>query len=466
MTPAWVRVACFVAACAAEVVLWQAHWTADTQDHPRLRTLRVRSGQQLALERSENKPDQPIVDYQAPAGHSHRVRIYMKRARLGDDSSGAFREAFERIGQPVPEGYGDLEVMPDPKSEQSTGPECEVSLLVGFPGTAASPDRTVLLYPLQPGESSDSSVRTIHLPSSSELSLRFSANSADGRLGPGCRNVLMMRQDLESFKVLLGMDWQWTFLAGPNFDIRITFSPDLWTGEGELEFGQELESLALEKIQPRRLAILPVGGSEAIESRERVDEPVMTANSLKLGPDFLEIGLEGRLGIPIREALAAWQWAAAFAALDLPLLFWSISGLRRRDRVFLSYSRHDEGRVMEIYDMLEKAGAKPWIDRQNIPGGARWRALIGRQMRRSKQILVFLSDHSVKTGGYFWLEMEIAISLAEVRRGEAFVIPVKLEECRLPDVLMPYNALSLYESGGRERLLTALGLPASTGALA
>jgi hypothetical protein len=458
MTPAWVRAAYFLAVGAAEVVLWRAHWTADTQDHPHLRTLRVRSGQQLAVERLEDKPDQPIVNYQAPQGHSHRVHISMKRARLDNDSNGAFKQAFRQVGQRVPKGYGVLEIEPDPKSEGAAGPECQVALLVGFAGTAASSDRTVLLYPPQPGESGDSnSVRTIHLLSASELSVRFSANSADGQSGSGCRSILRMRQDPESFKVLLGMDWQWTFISEPNFDIRITFSPDLWTGEGELEFGQELESLALEKIQPRRLAILPVGGSGAVESRERAGEPVMTANSLKLGSDFLEVGLEGRLGIPIREALATWQWAAAFA-LYLALLFWCMSGLRRRDRVFLSYSREDESRVMDIYEMLAQAGGKPWIDRKNIPGGARWRALIERQMRRSRQILVFLTDHSVKTGGYFWLEMEIAVGLAERRRGDAFMIPVKLEECPLPDVLIPYNALSLFEPGGRERLLTALGL--------
>jgi hypothetical protein len=268
-----------------------------------------------------------------------------------------------------------------------------------------------------------------------------------------------MRQDQESWSNPLGMDWEWTFIAAPNFDIRITFAPDLWTGEGELEFGKELESLALEKIQPRRLTILSIGGSRAIEARERRGEPVMTANSLKLGLDFLDVGLEGRLGIPIRESLAGWQWAVGFAALDLPLLVWSASGLRRRDRVFLSYSRHDEARVMEIFSMLEQAGGKPWIDRENIPGGARWRALIESQMRRSKRVLVFLSDHSVKTGGYFWMEMEIAVSLAERRSRKAFVIPVKLEECQLPDVLMPYNALSLGEEGGRERLLRALALP-------
>jgi hypothetical protein len=121
---------------------------------------------------------------------------------------------------------------------------------------------------------------------------------------------------------------------------------------------------------------------------------------------------------------------------------------------------------MEIYEMLERAGGKPWIDRKNIPGGARWRALIESQMRRSKHVVVFLSDHSVKTGGYFWMEMEIAVRLAERRSREAFLIPVKLEECRLPDVLMPYNVLSLCEPGGRERLLLALALHVSTSALA
>jgi hypothetical protein len=38
------------------------------------------------------------------------------------------------------------------------------------------------------------------------------------------------------------------------------------------------------------------------------------------------------------------------------------------------------------------------------------------------------------------------------------MIPVKLEECPLPDVLIPYNALALFEPGGPQRLLTALGL--------
>jgi hypothetical protein len=192
----------------------------------------------------------------------------------------------------------------------------------------------------------------------------------------------------------------------------------------------------------------------------------LTANSIKLGPDFLDIGLEGRMIIPIREWLAGWQWAALFATINLALLFWSAVALRKRERVFLSYSRADQGSVMQVYDLLEKAGGKPWIDRRNIPGGAQWRMLIERQMRRSKNVLVFLTDHSVKTGGYFWMEMEVAVSLAEHRRGESFLIPLKLEDCQLPEVLIPYNAISLHGPGGRERLLEALGLPISAAAKA
>jgi len=55
--------------------------------------------------------------------------------------------------------------------------------------------------------------------------------------------------------------------------------------------------------------------------------------------------------------------------------------------------------------------------------------------------------------------MEIAVSLAERRGAEALVIPVKLEECRLPDVLIPYHSVSLFEPGGRDALRAALGLP-------
>src|SRR6516165_10242313 len=122
MISARVRVACLIAAGTAELLLWRAHWTADTRNHQWLQTLRVHSGQQLSLERSEDKPDQPIVDYQTPAGHSHRVRISMKRGRLSEQSQAAFRQ----VGLPAPKGDGVLEIAPDPKFEQIRGPECKV----------------------------------------------------------------------------------------------------------------------------------------------------------------------------------------------------------------------------------------------------------------------------------------------------------------------------------------------------
>src|SRR5579862_5036458 len=280
MMRALLPAASLVLVAALEVAAWRADWATDTSRHAQLKALRVASGQQLSLEQSDKQPDQAIVDYQMPAKHSHRVRIYMKRARLGDQTRGAFAE----VHLPAPSGDGILDFGPDPDYEHIAGPECQVHLVVAFATPGASRSHTVLLYPPQPGEAGDpNAVRIIHLQSSLELVVRYSANSADGQHGPRCRGSLAMTQDTEHFSSPLGMDLEWTFVAAPDSDIRVTFAPDLWTGEGEFQFGQELESLTLEKTQPLRLAILPVGQSRIMASLERKGEPVLTANSLKLG---------------------------------------------------------------------------------------------------------------------------------------------------------------------------------------
>jgi hypothetical protein len=348
----WVRLAYLLGISCGELALWRAQWAVDTANRAHFRTLRVRSGQQLQVEGANDTPDQPIVHYQTPAGHSHRLRIYMKRARLSPESQAAFAEAH----QLAPKGDAVLKIAPDPQYEHVHGHECSVNLLIGFSDAGGQSPRdakrrTVLLYPSQSqaGESSNSdSVRTVHVQSSSELAIRFSTNSVAGKQGPRCRSVLTMQQDEQSWPSPLGMDWEWTFIAAENSDIRVTFSPDMWTGEGEIGFGQELDSLALEPIQPRRLTVLGFEGSHVVVSRERTGQPFLTANTLKLGPDFLDVGLDGKAGIPIRELLASWQWAAG-AIVNGSLLGWWLSGVMgRRDRVFLSYSRADESRVMEI----------------------------------------------------------------------------------------------------------------------
>jgi hypothetical protein len=103
----------------------------------------------------------------------------------------------------------------------------------------------------------------------------------------------------------------------------------------------------------------------------------------------------------------------AFPALDLQFAPLSSSGVRRCDRVFLSYSRPDETRVTEIYNLLEQAcgngGSTP-----KTSLGTSWRAPIERPMRRSKPSSRFQRTIQSRRG-YFWMEMEIALRLAERR---------------------------------------------------
>jgi hypothetical protein len=77
--------------------------------------------------------------------------------------------------------------------------------------------------------------------------------------------------------------------------------------------------------------------------------------------------------------------------------------------------------------------------------------------------LVFVSSNSVNKAGYFWLEMRMAARIAEEQlEGAPFIIPVKLDDCRLPDLLSRWNSVQLFEPGGVDRLLEALGLERQT----
>ncbi len=55
----------------------------------------------------------------------------------------------------------------------------------------------------------------------------------------------------------------------------------------------------------------------------------------------------------------------------------------------------------------------------------------------------------------------MAVRIAEEQpEGTPFIIPVKLDDCRLPELLSRWNCIDLYQPDGRKKLLGALGLVA------
>ena len=130
---------------------------------------------------------------------------------------------------------------------------------------------------------------------------------------------------------------------------------------------------------------------------------------------------------------------------------------QRRLKVFLCHSSNDKAHVRSIRSWLQREGADPWLDEEQILPGHDWEREITVAVRQSDAVLVCLSKGSVSKTGFVEREMRFALDVAEEQpEGTIFLIPVKLEECEPPMRLRNLHWGRLFDANGRERLLAAL----------
>lgn len=56
--------------------------------------------------------------------------------------------------------------------------------------------------------------------------------------------------------------------------------------------------------------------------------------------------------------------------------------------VFISYVRENSEEVQRLCDELSKRGVKVWLDRNDIPGGARWKQAIRRAISTGTMLFI------------------------------------------------------------------------------
>jgi hypothetical protein len=129
----------------------------------------------------------------------------------------------------------------------------------------------------------------------------------------------------------------------------------------------------------------------------------------------------------------------------------------RRTPIFLSYAREDGERVADLYERLSDEGFKPWMDRKDILPGERWRACVQGAIRASDFFLVCLSAHSVNKRGFIQKEIRDALDICqEMLDSDIYLIPVRLEDCDVPERLRDFQWVDLFERGGWAQLVRAI----------
>jgi len=130
---------------------------------------------------------------------------------------------------------------------------------------------------------------------------------------------------------------------------------------------------------------------------------------------------------------------------------------KRALRVFLCHSSSDKTKIRDLYRQLLSDGFDPWIDEEKLIPGQHWEQEIPKAVRNSDVVIVCLSQRSITKSGYVQKEIKYALDVADEQpEGVIFLIPLKLEECNIPDRLQHLQGVDLYDEKGYERLTVSL----------
>lgn len=162
------------------------------------------------------------------------------------------------------------------------------------------------------------------------------------------------------------------------------------------------------------------------------------------------------------EAFTAWARGLPYSGTERGELPW-LAPPSHIVRVFLCHASEDKLVVRDLYRRLRVAGFAPWLDEEDLLPGQDWRTEIPKAVRQSDVVLVCLSQKAITKSGYVQREIKFALDVADEQpENTIYLIPVRLEECEVPDRLQRWHWVDLYEERGYERLIRSLRERAKT----
>lgn len=122
--------------------------------------------------------------------------------------------------------------------------------------------------------------------------------------------------------------------------------------------------------------------------------------------------------------------------------------------VFLCHASEDKSAIRKLYSELRAAGFAPWLDEEHLLPGEDFDLRIRQAVRTSDVVLVCLSNKTVTKSGYIQKELRYALDIADEQpEGSVFIIPVRLEQCSVPERLCKWQWVDLFTKDGHGQLL-------------
>jgi len=114
-------------------------------------------------------------------------------------------------------------------------------------------------------------------------------------------------------------------------------------------------------------------------------------------------------------------------------------------QIFISYAREDTQQVESIYKYLSQKGYQVWMDIHDLLPGEDWKKKVTSSIKESTFCLICLSKNAVTKRGVFQYEQKKVLEFWEEKlEDDIFLIPIRLDDCSVPESLKKFQWLDIY----------------------
>jgi len=125
----------------------------------------------------------------------------------------------------------------------------------------------------------------------------------------------------------------------------------------------------------------------------------------------------------------------------------------RQLRVFLCHASSDKSLARQLNKKMREEGwIDPWLDEEKLLPGQDWEKEIEKAVGASNAVIVCLSESSVSKEGYVQRELKRILDIAIEKPEESiFIVPLRLDDCQVPNRLSAWHYVDYFPEGRREQ---------------
>lgn len=126
-------------------------------------------------------------------------------------------------------------------------------------------------------------------------------------------------------------------------------------------------------------------------------------------------------------------------------------------KIFISYAKEDFEKAKKIYEILRDKKFRPWIDEVDLLPGQNWEFEIKKAIKECDYFIACISNKSVFKNGFYQTELKKALEILDSKPDETiYLIPLRLEECPIPQRFEKIHYCDSFKENGIEKLITAI----------